>query len=186
MLNRINEIELTNVRCSLFLLKTRSSREKWPHVCRRWSKMAVVPSKNKLKMGSAGRYYGAYLIYDVANSCLATLHAKMPSPLDVTRANPPSPVHVQNPRKFCSKLFSSSYSFISFYISNYFFLFFLPHLYFSCYHSRSFYLVHFFLFSFVSHWISDRTFFFFFCISLLNLRNLRILILYRVIFFFFL
>ncbi|KAF7409851.1 hypothetical protein HZH68_004232 [Vespula germanica] len=61
--------------------------------------MAVVPSKNKLKMGSAGRYYGAYLIYDVANSCLATLHAKMPSPLDVTRANPPSPVHVQNPHE---------------------------------------------------------------------------------------
>lgn len=80
-------------------------------------------------MGSAGRYYGAYLIYDVANSCLATLHAKMPSPLDVTRANPPSPVHVQNPRKFCSKL-SSSYSFTSSYIFNYFFLFFLPLLFF--------------------------------------------------------
>ncbi|XP_047346219.1 nucleolysin TIAR-like isoform X6 [Vespa velutina] len=62
--------------------------------------MAVVPSKNKLKMGSAGRYYGAYLIYDVANSCLATLHAKMPSSLDVTRANLPSPVHVQNPQHY--------------------------------------------------------------------------------------
>ncbi|KAG7190428.1 hypothetical protein KM043_006534 [Ampulex compressa] len=61
--------------------------------------MALVPSKNKLKMGSAGRYYGAYLIYDVANSCLAALHAKMPPSVVVTRTNPPSPVHVQNPRK---------------------------------------------------------------------------------------
>ncbi|EGI69040.1 hypothetical protein G5I_02208 [Acromyrmex echinatior] len=59
--------------------------------------MAVAPGKNKLKMGSAGRYYGAYLIYDVANSCLAALHAKMPPPVVVTRTNPPSPVHVQNP-----------------------------------------------------------------------------------------
>lgn len=64
--------------------------------------MAVVPGKNKLKMGSAGRYYSAYLIYDVANSCLAALHAKMPPPVVVTRTNPPSPVHVQNPRKFSS------------------------------------------------------------------------------------
>lgn len=70
----------------------------WPW----YAKMAVAPSKNKLKMGSAGRYYGAYLIYDVANSCLAALHAKMPPPVVVTRTNPPSPVHVQNPRKFSS------------------------------------------------------------------------------------
>lgn len=71
-------------------------------------KMAVVPvGKNKLKIGSAGRYYSAYLIYDVANSCLAALHAKMPPPVVVTRTNPPSPVHVQNPRKFSSlSLFS--------------------------------------------------------------------------------
>lgn len=55
-------------------------------------------------MGSAGRYYGTYLIYDVANSCLAALHAKMPPPVVVTRTNPPSPVHVQNPRKFSSFL----------------------------------------------------------------------------------
>lgn len=68
----------------------------------RYAKMAVAPGKNKLKMGSAGRYYGAYLIYDVANSCLAALHAKMPPPVVVTRTNPPSPVHVQNPRKFSS------------------------------------------------------------------------------------
>lgn len=66
------------------------------------AKMAVVPGKNKLKMGSAGRYYSAYLIYDVANSCLAALHAKMPPPVVVTRTNPPSPMHVQNPRKFSS------------------------------------------------------------------------------------
>lgn len=70
-------------------------------------KMAVVPvGKNKLKIGSAGRYYSAYLIYDVANSCLAALHAKMPPPVVVTRTNPPSPVHVQNPRKFSSLCFS--------------------------------------------------------------------------------
>ena len=72
--------------------------------------MAVVPGKNKLKMGSAGRYYGAYLIYDVANSCLAALHAKVPPTSAAaasealangfTRTSPPSPVHVQNPRKF--------------------------------------------------------------------------------------
>lgn len=66
-------------------------------------KMAVVPplGKNKLKMGNAGRYYSAYLIYNAANSCLASLHARMP-PLVVTRTNPPSPMHVQNPRKFSS------------------------------------------------------------------------------------
>lgn len=70
--------------------------------------MAVAPGKNKLKMGSADRYYGAYLIYDVANSCLATLHAKMPPPpAVVTRTNPPSPVHVQNPRKFSSAFLSA-------------------------------------------------------------------------------
>ncbi|KOC70491.1 hypothetical protein WH47_00636 [Habropoda laboriosa] len=67
--------------------------------------MAAVPGKNKLKMGSASRYYSAYLIYDVANSCLAALHAKMPPPVVVTRTNPPSPVHVQNPRKFSSLCF---------------------------------------------------------------------------------
>lgn len=66
------------------------------------AKMSVVPGKNKLKMGSAGRYYSAYLIYDVANSCLAALHAKMPPPVVVTRTNPLSPAHVQNPRKFSS------------------------------------------------------------------------------------
>lgn len=77
------------------------------------AKMAGVSSKNKLKMGNAGRYYGAYLIYDVANSCLASLHAKIP-PVAVTRTSPPSPVHVQNPRKFIlyfllsSSLFSFS------------------------------------------------------------------------------
>ena len=58
--------------------------------------MAAVSSKNKLKMGSAGRYYGTYLIYDVANSYLTALHAKIP-PVAVTQTNPP--VHVQNPRK---------------------------------------------------------------------------------------
>lgn len=88
-----------------------SLRERSGNRCVRWmrlylwpwyAKMAVAPGKNKLKMGSAGRYYGAYLIYDVANSCLAALHAKMPPPVVVTRTNPPSPVHVQNPRKFSS------------------------------------------------------------------------------------
>lgn len=74
------------------------------------SKMAEAPGKNKLKMGNTGRYYGAYLIYDVANSCLAALHAKvsptMPALTTATltpksiRSGPPVPVHVQNPRKF--------------------------------------------------------------------------------------
>lgn len=78
-------------------------------ICVPLVKMAVVPvGKNKLKIGSAGRYYSAYLIYDVANSCLAALHAKMPPPVVVTRTNPPSPVHVQNPRKFSSLCFSIS------------------------------------------------------------------------------
>lgn len=88
-----------------------SLSERSDNRCARWmqlylwswyAKMAVAPGKNKLKMGSASRYYGAYLIYDVANSCLAALHAKMPPPVVVTRTNPPSPVHVQNPRKFSS------------------------------------------------------------------------------------
>lgn len=70
-------------------------------ICVPLVKMAVVPvGKNKLKIGSAGRYYSAYLIYDVANSCLAALHAKMPPPVVVTRTNPPSPVHVQNPQHY--------------------------------------------------------------------------------------
>lgn len=77
-------------------------RTEWMRLYLWYAKMAVAPGKNKLKMGSAGRYYGAYLIYDVANSCLAALHAKMPPPVVVTRTNPPSPVHVQNPRKFSS------------------------------------------------------------------------------------
>lgn len=115
-------------------------------------------------MGSAGRYYGAYLIYDVANSCLATLHAKMPSSLDVTRANLPSPVHVQNPRKFCSKL-SSSYSFSSFYISNYFFL---SSFYLSYFSSYLLLLYSYFSFSFVFHWIFDWTFLFISYISNIN------------------
>lgn len=62
-------------------------------------KMATVTGKNKLKMGNGGRYYGAYLIYDMANSYLSALHAKIPA-TGATRTNPPSPVHVQNPRKF--------------------------------------------------------------------------------------
>ena len=72
-------------------------------------KMAVVPnhsSKNKLKMGNASRYYGSYLVYDAANSCLAALHARIASPV-VTRTNPSSPVRVQNSRKSSSlSLFS--------------------------------------------------------------------------------
>ncbi|KZC12712.1 hypothetical protein WN55_04806 [Dufourea novaeangliae] len=59
--------------------------------------MAMVPGKNKLKMGNTGRYYSAYLIYDVANSCLAAVHAKMPPPVVVTRTNPLFSAHVQNP-----------------------------------------------------------------------------------------
>lgn len=66
-------------------------------------KMATISGKNKLKMGSGGRYYGAYLIYDVANSYLSALHAKIPA-TDATRTNPSSPVHVQNPRKFILSL----------------------------------------------------------------------------------
>ena len=70
--------------------------------------MSAVPgNRNKLKMGSAGRYYGAYLIYDVANSCLATVHAKTPTAsgratgvVAPTIVRPLSPVHVQNPREF--------------------------------------------------------------------------------------
>ena len=82
----------------------------WNHSEPKWvrcANMAGVSSKNKLKMGSAGRYYGAYLIYDVANSCLASLHAKIP-PVPVTRTSPPSPVHVQNPRKSILYLLLSS------------------------------------------------------------------------------
>ncbi|KOX76168.1 hypothetical protein WN51_11908 [Melipona quadrifasciata] len=71
--------------------------------------MAAVPihsSKNKLKMGNASRYYGAYLVYDAANSSLAALHARMPSPV-VAQTNPSSPMRVQNSRKFSSlSLFS--------------------------------------------------------------------------------
>jgi len=79
-------------------------RARWMRLypCPWYAKMAVATGKNKLKMGSAGRYYGTCLIYDVANSCLAALHAKMPPPVVVTRTNPPSPMHVQNPRKFSS------------------------------------------------------------------------------------
>ncbi|XP_024940607.1 nucleolysin TIAR isoform X2 [Cephus cinctus] len=63
--------------------------------------MAVAPGKNKLKMGSGGRYYGAYLIYDVANSYLAALHGKMPPAVAVTQPSVvPSPVHVQNPQHY--------------------------------------------------------------------------------------
>ena len=62
-------------------------------------RMTALPGRNKLKMGSAGRYYGAYLVYDAANSCLATLHAKMPAAVTRALPRPMSPVHVQNPRK---------------------------------------------------------------------------------------
>ncbi|XP_011505037.1 PREDICTED: nucleolysin TIAR isoform X2 [Ceratosolen solmsi marchali] len=80
--------------------------------------MSALPSRHKLKMGSAGRYYGAYLVYDVANSCLAALHAKVPPPppspmtmamttTSVTRAvtstattRPISPIHIQNPQHY--------------------------------------------------------------------------------------
>lgn len=97
-----SEVQPDNRGRSLLNERSDNRRTKWMRLYLWYAKMAVAPGKNKLKMGSAGRYYGAYLIYDVANSCLAALHAKMPPPVVVTRTNPPSPVHVQNPRKFSS------------------------------------------------------------------------------------
>lgn len=66
--------------------------------------MEVPRVKNKLKMSNNGRYYGAYLIYDVANSCFAALHSKEPA-ATIQRPRQPSPVHAQNPRKSFSEHF---------------------------------------------------------------------------------
>lgn len=53
---------------------------------------AVSGGRNKLKMGSAGRYYGAYLVYD-RESASSWLQSAL------KLARPTSPLHVQNPRE---------------------------------------------------------------------------------------
>lgn len=76
--------------------------------------MSISPvAKKKLKIGSSGRYYGAYLIYDVANSCLAKISQQTTSQnapvLNIKRvavlAQPKSTVQSQNPRKIKKKAF---------------------------------------------------------------------------------
>lgn len=63
-------------------------------------KMALGKS-SKLKISNGRRYYGTYLIYDVANSCVAALHAKVPRTIAglTCPTNSPSSQHAQNPRK---------------------------------------------------------------------------------------
>lgn len=56
--------------------------------------------KNKLKINNNDKYYGTYLIYDVANSCLAALRAKVPSTQFISHKTSLSPIHIQNSRKY--------------------------------------------------------------------------------------
>lgn len=83
--------------------------------------MSILPvAKNKLKIGSSGRYYGAYLIYDVANSCLAKISQQATSQnapvLNVKRvavlAQPKSAIQPQNPRKNLKKKKKCSINFL--------------------------------------------------------------------------